>query len=166
MTDKDYWDREQFYDAVGRELRSRKLGFDTNALFDLVIARWPTEKTASAVADELVATLPETASPCWRGTVTCIFASPARATRRSRCAPSRRCRPTKGSPPNRARKEVCTRHAVQPSKIRDVPNAQAAVQKARHGRFSTIEAERTSRIGAPTTSRSRRASRKALLLLP
>jgi hypothetical protein len=37
MTDKDYWDREQFYDEVGRELRQRNLSFDTNALFDLII---------------------------------------------------------------------------------------------------------------------------------
>jgi hypothetical protein len=59
MTDKDYWDCEQFYDEVGRELRRKKLSFDTNALFDLIIPRWPTEKTASAVADELIATYPE-----------------------------------------------------------------------------------------------------------
>jgi hypothetical protein len=56
MTDKDYWDREQFYDEVVRELKSRKLAFDPNALFDLVIDRWPTEKTAAALADELVTT--------------------------------------------------------------------------------------------------------------
>jgi hypothetical protein len=63
MTDKDYWDREQFYDAVGRELRHRNLSFDTNALFDLITPRWPTEKTAGAVADELVATYPERFTP-------------------------------------------------------------------------------------------------------
>jgi hypothetical protein len=63
MTDKDYWDREQFYDAVGRELRQRNLSFDTNALFELIIPRWPTENTASAVADELVATYPERFTP-------------------------------------------------------------------------------------------------------
>jgi hypothetical protein len=55
-TDKDYWDREQFYDEVGGELRQRNLSFDTNALFDLIIAHWPTEKSAIAVADGLVAT--------------------------------------------------------------------------------------------------------------
>jgi hypothetical protein len=59
MTDKYYWDREQFYDTVCAELDERSLAFDTNALFDLVIARWPTQKTASAVADELVTTYPE-----------------------------------------------------------------------------------------------------------
>src|SRR5438270_8776360 len=62
-TDKDYWDREQFYDAVGCELKGRNMAFDTNALFDLIIARWPTEKTASAAADELVTTLPARFTP-------------------------------------------------------------------------------------------------------
>ena len=51
-TDKDYWDREQFYDAVFSELERRKLAFDPNSLFDLVIDRWPTKKTAAALADE------------------------------------------------------------------------------------------------------------------
>jgi hypothetical protein len=55
MTDKDYWDREQFYDAVCSELKQRNLVFDSNALFDLVIDRWPSGKSAAAVADELVA---------------------------------------------------------------------------------------------------------------
>jgi hypothetical protein len=58
-TDKDYWDREQFYDAVYCELRQRNLAFDPNALFDFVIDRWPTEKTAAALADELVGSYPD-----------------------------------------------------------------------------------------------------------
>jgi hypothetical protein len=63
MIDKDYWDREQFYDEVCGELLRRNLKFDSNALFDLIIDRWPTAKTASAVADELVASLPERFTP-------------------------------------------------------------------------------------------------------
>jgi hypothetical protein len=65
MTDKDYWDREQFYDAVVLELRERKLAFGANALFDLVSDRWPTEKATAALADELVDAYPDrfTAQP-------------------------------------------------------------------------------------------------------
>jgi hypothetical protein len=63
MTDKDFWDREQFYDEVGCELKVRNVAFDANVLFDLVIRRWPTEKTAAAVADELVARHPERLTP-------------------------------------------------------------------------------------------------------
>ena len=69
MTDKEYWDREQFFDEVCRELTQRGVQFrdqraklneaeaDTlygDDVFQFVIDHWPPKGTAGQMADDLL----------------------------------------------------------------------------------------------------------------